>query len=151
MKHYLTFTSVLGAITLTEEDGALTALDFSSADDFEKTQTPFLLDVKKQLDEYFEGKRRIFSIPLVLHGTEFQKRVWKALETIEYGTVISYQELAEMVGNNKASRAVGGANNKNPIPIIIPCHRVIGKNGKLVGYGGGLWIKEKLLNLERGV
>lgn len=150
MKNYLTFTSILGAITLTEEDGALTALDFSSADGFEKKQTPFLLDVKKQLEEYFEGKRKNFSIPLVLHGTDFQKRVYKALETIEYGTTISYQELAAMVGNIKASRAVGGANNKNPIPIIIPCHRVIGKNGKLVGYGGGLWIKEKLLNLERG-
>lgn len=111
----------------------------------------YLLQTQMELEEYFAGKRKTFSVPLSLHGTPFQKKVWTALCTIPYGETRSYSEIAEAVGNPKACRAVGMANNKNPILIIVPCHRVIGKNGSLVGYGGGLPIKEKLLKLEKTI
>lgn len=101
-----------------------------------------------QLQEYFFGKRKTFDLPLAIEGTEFQIKVWKALSEIPYGTTCSYKDIAIKIGNCKASRAVGMANNKNPIPIIVPCHRVIGASGKLVGYAGGLNIKQKLLNVE---
>jgi len=107
-------------------------------------------DVVSQLEEYFEGRRREFQLALAPEGTPFQLRVWKALLDIPYGETISYGELAERIGQPSASRAVGLANGSNPIPIVIPCHRVIGSNGKLTGYGGGLAIKERLLALERG-
>lgn len=103
---------------------------------------------EKQLDQYFSGKRRAFDLPLSPHGTDFQRRVWKALQTIPYGQTISYAELARRVGNPRASRAVGLANGRNPLSIIVPCHRVIGADGSLTGYGGGLAIKESLLRLE---
>lgn len=99
--------------------------------------------------EYFNGQRKSFDLPLNPKGTEFQKKVWNALLNIPYGSTCSYKDIAVNIGNEKACRAVGGANNKNPIFIIIPCHRVIGKNGSLVGYGGGLDIKLKLLELEQ--
>lgn len=101
-----------------------------------------------QLQEYFEGKRHSFDVPLDLYGTPFQKRVWQALQTISYGETRSYKEIAQHIGAPKAVRAIGGANNQNPIPIIIPCHRVIGSNGAMVGYGGGLEKKEWLLSIE---
>ena len=102
-----------------------------------------------QLREYFAGKRTGFDLPLAPEGTQFQRSVWRKLQDIPYGRTISYGELARKVGNPKASRAVGAANGQNPIPIVIPCHRVIGANGKLTGFGGGLPIKEALLALER--
>ncbi|HEV2201095.1 MAG TPA: methylated-DNA--[protein]-cysteine S-methyltransferase [Bryobacteraceae bacterium] len=102
----------------------------------------------RQLREYFSGRRREFDVPLEPSGTAFQKAVWRRLEEIPYGATISYGELARRVGNPKASRAVGAANGKNPLPIVVPCHRVIGANGKLVGFGGGLPIKRALLELE---
>ena len=102
-----------------------------------------------QLNEYFAGKRKVFDFPLVMPGTPFQQAAWKALRTIPYGETVSYQEEAERIGRPTAIRAVARANGDNPISIVIPCHRVIGKNGKLVGYGGGLWRKEKLLALEQ--
>jgi methylated-DNA-[protein]-cysteine S-methyltransferase len=102
----------------------------------------------RQLGEYFSGKRRKFDIPLNPSGTEFQQAVWEALLSIPYGETRSYKQVAEMVGNPKGSRAVGMANNKNPISIIIPCHRVIGSNGALIGYAGGLDMKKGLLELE---
>lgn len=102
-----------------------------------------------QMDEYFAGKRKVFDLPLVMQGTPFQQAVWKELITIPYGETISYQEEAERIGRPTAVRAVARANGENPISIVIPCHRVIGKNGNLVGYGGGLWRKERLLDLER--
>ncbi len=107
-------------------------------------------DVGTQLMEYFDGRRRQFDLPLAPNGTPFQQRVWKALLDIPYGETISYGELAARIGRRSASRAVGLANGSNPLPIVIPCHRVIGSNGKLTGYGGGLAIKERLLALERG-
>jgi methylated-DNA-[protein]-cysteine S-methyltransferase len=103
----------------------------------------------RQLDEYFEGLRQKFSIPLLLEGTDFQKAVWRQLQKIPFGRTASYGDVARAVGRPKAFRAVGNANNKNPIPLIIPCHRVIGSDGKLVGFGGGIWRKEWLLNHEK--
>jgi len=102
-----------------------------------------------QLDEYFRGKRKVFHLPLLLDGTAFQKKVWQELEKIPYGKTLAYSDIAAMVGNPRAVRAVGGANNRNPVSIIVPCHRVIGKDGTLTGYGGGLWRKEWLLEHEK--
>jgi methylated-DNA-[protein]-cysteine S-methyltransferase len=104
----------------------------------------------RQLDEYFKGKRQKFSIPLLLDGTDFQKAVWRQLQKIPFGQTASYGEVARAIGNPRAFRAVGNANNKNDIPIIIPCHRVIGSDGKLVGFGSGIWRKEWLLDHEKG-
>lgn len=105
-------------------------------------------DALSQLDRYFNGSLTRFSLEYSLTGTPFQQRVWQALAKVPYGTTISYGELARRVGNAKAARAVGMANAKNPLPIVIPCHRVIGKNGTLTGFGGGLDVKQKLLALE---
>jgi methylated-DNA-[protein]-cysteine S-methyltransferase len=101
-----------------------------------------------QLDEYFSKKRKKFDIPIELDGTDFQKKVWEALQNIPYGETRSYGEIASVTGNSKASRAVGMANNRNPIAIIVPCHRVIGHDGSLTGYAGGLELKQALLDLE---
>lgn len=113
-------------------------------------QTTELLSMATiQLDEYFQGKRTVFSLPFKLIGTTFQLAVWKELQNIPYGQTISYKEIAQKINKPKAYRAVGMANNKNPLPIIIPCHRVIGSNGKLIGYAGGLKLKNYLLELEQ--
>jgi methylated-DNA-[protein]-cysteine S-methyltransferase len=111
-------------------------------------ESPRCDEVVRQLDEYFAQKRREFDLPLALHGTPFQQTVWAELQSIPYGVTISYRELAERIGKPAAIRAVGGANATNPIPIIVPCHRVIGADGSLTGYGGGIQIKEQLLRLE---
>jgi len=108
-----------------------------------------LVQAKQQLGEYFKGERHEFELPLAATGTEFQTNVWRALTTIPFGDTWSYQDLANAINNPKAVRAVGLANGKNPISIIVPCHRVIGKNGKLTGYAGGVEIKQKLLELEQ--
>ncbi|HLH39954.1 MAG TPA: methylated-DNA--[protein]-cysteine S-methyltransferase [Bryobacteraceae bacterium] len=105
-------------------------------------------EASRQLREYFAGKREQFDLPIAPEGTAFQRGVWRRLREIPYGETISYGELAKRVGNPKASRAVGAANGQNPIPIVIPCHRVIGASGKLTGFGGGLPIKQALLELE---
>lgn len=102
-----------------------------------------------EINEYINGERKNFSIPFILEGTEFQKKVWNQLIKIPYGTTKTYKQIAELIGNPKACRAVGNANNKNPIAIVVPCHRVIGTNGKLIGYAGGLDMKEKLLEIEK--
>jgi methylated-DNA-[protein]-cysteine S-methyltransferase len=107
-----------------------------------------LSDCTKQLDEYFNRKRKSFNLKLDLTGTDFQKKVWNELLKIPFGQTCSYLDMAKKLGDKMALRAVGNANGKNPIAIIIPCHRVIGSNGKLIGYGGGLWRKKWLLNLE---
>ena len=113
-------------------------------------QTTELLSMATiQLDEYFQGKRTTFSLPFKLTGTLFQLAVWKELQNIPYGKTTSYKEIAQKINKPKAYRAVGMANNKNPLPIIIPCHRVIGSNGKLIGYAGGLNLKNYLLELEK--
>jgi methylated-DNA-[protein]-cysteine S-methyltransferase len=113
-----------------------------------RSDDPYLFGIFDQFKEYFAGTRREFDVPLDIEGTDFQKRVWNELQKIPYGKTISYKSLSEKLGDVKAIRAVGKANGQNPIAIIIPCHRVIGANGNLVGYASGLAIKEKLLHLE---
>lgn len=109
---------------------------------------PTIKECAKQLDEYFNGKRKSFDLKFDLTGTDFQKKVWNELLKIPFGKTCSYLDLAKKLGNKMSLRAVGNANGKNPVAIIIPCHRVIGSNGKLVGYGGGLWRKKWLLDFE---
>lgn len=145
------YSSPVGSIVLAEKDNALTHVLFGSAIPlgYVCRETPFLQLAWQQLQDYFAGQRQQFDLPLDPAGTPYQQKVWTALQTIPYGQTASYLEIAIRAGNAKACRAVGMANHNNPIAIIIPCHRVIGKNGKLVGYGGGLDIKEFLLNLEQ--
>ncbi len=117
---------------------------------YEETQDcEVVLKLKNQLDSYFKGELKTFDVPIEMKGTDFQKKVWQALISIPYGTTASYKEIAIKIGNEKASRAVGLANNKNPILLIVPCHRIIGSSGKLVGYAGGLDMKKELLDLEK--
>jgi methylated-DNA-[protein]-cysteine S-methyltransferase len=111
-------------------------------------RNPLLLEAARQLRAYFAGALREFSLPLDIEGTEFQKRVWGQVAAIPYGETRSYLQIATAIGSPRAVRAVGAANGANPVPIVIPCHRVIGANGKLVGYGGGLTLKQRLLELE---
>ncbi len=144
--------SPVGEIVIIEDKGKIVEIDIAKnnkLDNIEEKDTELLLQTEKQLKEYFEGKRFDFEIPLNPTGTEFMQSVWKALEQIPYGETRTYKEIADAVGNPKASRAVGMANHRNPIPIIIPCHRVIGSNNKLVGYGLGLDMKQYLLELEK--
>lgn len=152
MEKFLVYqTKRIGRLLLTEEDGALTRIDFiKDADDAPCGGQPnrFLRSVARQLDEYFEGARREFEVPLKLKGTEFQLRVWSVLQTIPYGATASYGEVARAAGSPKGARAVGMANHVNPVAIIVPCHRVIGADGKLVGFGGGLDKKRYLLDME---
>lgn len=153
MTQTLYFDSPLGLMMAQEEDGALIALDFipGTRPNDNLAETPILLEAKRQVLEYFAGKRRDFDLPLAPKGTPFQQRVWQALCAIPYGQTRSYGQIAAAVGNPKAGRAVGGANHRNPISLVQPCHRVIGSSGRLVGYGGGLDKKEALLALERRV
>lgn len=150
MAYYLIHKTPLGNITLVEDKGRLTSLFFGVPFGISNSLpcTPLLLAACRQLDEYFAGNRRVFTLPLAPSGTPFQLQCWEALCRIPYGETISYAEEARMIGNPKACRAVGMANNRNQLPILIPCHRVIGKNGRLIGYGGGLHIKEFLLDHE---
>lgn len=145
----------VGTVVIKETDGAITMLSInrsvekSDTDSFTAADTPLLQEAKRQLSEYFAGKRKQFDLPVRPQGTAFQQKVWGALRQIPYGETRSYGEVAAAVGNPKASRAVGGANHQNPIMIVIPCHRVIGADGSLTGFGGGLWVKEYLLSLEK--
>lgn len=141
--------SPIGRILIEEDGEAITTLKIDSYSQEKEEKTELLLDTKKQLQEYFAGSRRKFSLPVKLCGTDFQCKVWNALCQIPYGETRSYSEIAAQIGNPKACRAIGGANNKNPVMIVVPCHRVIGADGSLVGFGGGLPAKEYLLNLER--
>jgi len=153
---YFTITpSPYGDIALTANDEGLTALSFQQGaspliiDDSYIESAEKFITVCKQLDEYFAGERNEFNLPLAPHGTPFQQRVWQALATIKQGDTQSYLWIAKKINNEKAVRAVGTANGKNPIALIIPCHRVIGANGKLTGYAGGLGLKAKLLMHEK--
>ena len=146
------YDSPLGSILIKENGSAITHLYFSDeviSPDAVCRESDLLKKAAVQLSEYFAGERRQFDLPLALNGTTFQLRVWKALQDIPYGQTRSYGQIAQATGNQKASRAVGMANSKNPVSIIVPCHRVIGANGKLVGYGGGLKRKAYLLELEK--
>lgn len=144
------FNSSLGLLKIKEDQGSIVEVSPTSKKEELETETSLVIEnAILQLKEYFAGSRKEFELPIKMHGTEFQKKVWQALLDIPYGKTASYKEIAEYIGNPKACRAVGGANNKNPLIILVPCHRVIGSNGHLVGFGGGLEMKEKLLNLEK--
>lgn len=143
------YHSPLGDMELDYEEDAVTALKMAAKKAVGEAPVGLALAVFRELDEYFQGKRKTFDIPLRTHGTAFQEKVWAALRAIPYGEVRSYKEVAEAIGHPKAYRAVGMANNANPIFIIVPCHRVIGSDGSLIGYGGGLPMKKALLSLEK--
>jgi len=156
MKYYYTvMESPVGDITLISDADSLCAIywpnqkpDSKKFPELEKKDSKVLRSAIKQLSSYFKGKRKEFDLPLRPLGTEFQEQVWQALTTIGYGETVSYGDIANHIKNPKAVRAVGAAIGRNPISIIIPCHRVIGSNGKLTGFAGGLSTKEFLLNLE---
>ncbi len=139
------------ALTLTADEDSLLHIDFGAQhpDGAVLRQNPVLTLAALQLQEYFAGQRQQFALPLKPAGTEFQKLVWRALTRIPYGSTSTYKELAEAIGNPKASRAVGSACHRNPLPVVIPCHRVIGSSGSLTGYAGGLELKAALLKLEQ--
>ena len=151
---YTWFDSPVGSLLLAGSSAGLKLVSFGaghrarSVDPEWQLDNSAFLEVVDQLQSYFAGERKNFELPLVLQGTDFQKRVWTALQKIPYGETISYKKLAETVGSPKAVRAVGAASGANPIPIIIPCHRVIGQDGSLTGFGGGLPLKKRLLELE---
>lgn len=157
MLNNATMNSPVGRLTLVANERALVAIlwendptgrvALSLATQNERNQ--ILIEAKRQLTEYFNGERRVFDLPTEPSGTQFQQKVWMALREIPFGTTRSYGELARSIGSPKASRAVGAANGKNPLSIIVPCHRVIGSNGKLTGFAGGLETKARLLQLEK--
>ncbi|ADL50287.1 methylated-DNA--[protein]-cysteine S-methyltransferase [Clostridium cellulovorans] len=154
MRSSVVIETIIGKIVITEENHTITNVDLyrdAVIENFFQKETPLLKKAVKQLEDYFKGTLKEFDLPLAPNGTKFQQSVWRALQDIPYGETKSYGEVARSIGNPKAARAVGMANNRNPIAIFIPCHRVIGVNGKLVGYGGGIDIKEILLGLEKSV
>ena len=147
------YHSEVGYLTILSDDYYIRKISFGKSGPDPSTEWhpdhPLLLEVEQQLIEYFDGKRQTFTLPIAFNGTPFQIAVWNTLQQIPYGEMITYGTLAQMIGKPKAARAVGGGCNKNPIAIIIPCHRVIGANGSLTGFGGGITVKEKLLALEQ--
>ncbi|MCQ2560486.1 MAG: methylated-DNA--[protein]-cysteine S-methyltransferase [Clostridia bacterium] len=175
MRHAIFVESPIGMLQLAEKDGELTHLLFTWESPYRKTsftyngektvpiiqkirgkveyaeveETPVLAEAKKQLQEYFAGERKVFELPLAPEGTDFQCKCWEGLRTIPYGETRDYKYIATYAGNPAACRAAGGANHNNPISIIVPCHRVVGSNGTLTGFGGGLDAKAYLLNLEQ--
>lgn len=151
MKNIFVYRTKIGLVAIEDNGTEITDVNVVSEDQInEMNETELLKKAAMQLEEYLEGKRNSFDLPLNPKGTEFQKKVWAALCDIPYGETRSYKQIAEAVDNPKGCRAVGMANNKNPIMIFIPCHRVLGSNGSLTGYAGGLDMKEKLLSLEKG-
>ncbi|MEE0451757.1 methylated-DNA--[protein]-cysteine S-methyltransferase [Peptacetobacter sp.] len=151
MINYFCYDTEIGRIKISEKDEKIIGLGFSDykkENEIEK-ETDAIRKTYLQLKEYLSGKRKNFDIEIEMIGTEFQKKVWKELLNIPYGETRSYKDIAIAIGNEKACRAVGNANNKNPIAIIVPCHRVVGSNGSMTGYAGGLNIKEKLLKIEK--
>ena len=151
MINYYFYETIIGYLTISADEQGITDVSFGKRNPVHAVcqETPVIKQAVSELQEYFEGRRREFTVPLHPQGTDFQLRVWQVLRTIPYGKTWSYKQVATAAGNPNASRAVGMANNRNPIAIIIPCHRVIGANGCLVGYAGGLDVKEKLLQIEQ--
>lgn len=152
MKNVFFYQTDIGKLGIVQEGQAITNIYFqdeSIPKDFIELETELIKEAGQQIQEYFAGQRKDFTIPLAPNGTPFMQSVWKALLEIPYGETRSYKDIAERIENPKAVRAVGLANNRNPLPVVIPCHRVIGANGKLIGYGGGLDIKILLLELEK--
>lgn len=146
------YESAIGRIGITENEGKITKVHIADDElpkDMQLCETPLLKEAVKQLESYFAGELKEFTLPLEPCGTAFMKKVWAALCEIPYGKTATYGDIAGKVGKPKAARAVGHANNRNPIPIFIPCHRVVGADGSLTGYRGGLEMKKKLLDLEK--
>ncbi|UCE55268.1 MAG: methylated-DNA--[protein]-cysteine S-methyltransferase [Desulfobacterales bacterium] len=151
MKTFKThYKSPIGTVEIEGPQDSILNLNFVDQAHSDDDDLPSCIkECAKQIDEYFQGNRKTFSLNLIMQGTDFQKSVWRQLRKIPYGTTASYGEVAVAIGNPTACRAVGSANGKNPISIIVPCHRVIGSDGTLTGYGGGLWRKEWLLKHEK--
>lgn len=147
-QHTAYFQSPIGALEIIGSENGVSSVLFVDHAAATRAIPACLQDCVLQLEEYFKRKRRSFALKLDLHGTDFQIRVWQELLTIPFGKTVSYLDIALALGDRKSIRAVGGANGRNPICIIVPCHRVIGSNGSLIGYGGGLWRKEWLLQFE---
>ena len=151
MKYYHYYESSIGKLVIVHNDRGITNLYLAHLLQIENAiqeETDLIKEAVKQLDEYFNGLRQSFDLPLAPAGTHFQQKVWQALRNIPCGKTYSYKQIAEQIDNPKASRAIGMANNKNPILLLIPCHRVIGGNGKLVGFAAGLEVTKHLLTLE---
>ena len=141
--------SPVGNLSLVEQDNQLVGVKYTENDLTQIPENEIIILAKNQLDEYFAGQRREFTLPVNPVGTEFQQRVWQELSLIPYGTTMSYQEVANRLGDPKCIRAAATANGKNPLAIIIPCHRVIGSSGEMTGYAGGIQRKKDLLTLEK--
>ena len=155
MIFFQTIDSPVGPLLLAASDAGLHAIEFAEnrhpvkrSTDWQEGDHPLLAQAHRQLDEYFAGTRNAFDLPLSPQGTDFQRKVWNTLASIPYGQTISYAQLAQRIGKPSAMRAVGAANGRNPLPIVLPCHRVIGADGSLTGFGGGLPTKQFLLQLE---
>jgi methylated-DNA-[protein]-cysteine S-methyltransferase len=151
MSEQISVSSPIGRLTLVASEGGLCAVDWGATGRPRRHDNPVLRAAATQLEEYFAGTRRVFDLPLDLRGTSFQLRVWNALAGIPYATTVRYGEQAHRLGMPRAARAVGAANGSNPLPIVLPCHRVIGADGSLTGYGGGLEVKRRLLAHEAAV
>lgn len=151
MREETYFRSPIGILKITIEEEALVGLNLIQEEFFDLSlkKCPVAVEVERQLVEFFSGKRKEFQLPIHFKGTSFQQKVWNALMKIPYGETKSYQEIAIEIENPKAVRAVGMANHQNPVMIVVPCHRVIGKNGTLTGYAGGIEVKQYLLELEK--
>ena len=143
------YKTKIGYITIEEQNGEIVEINFGKSMDLNQSENELLQDTYREIVEYLDKKRKVFTIPFKISGTEFQRSVYKELLKIPYGETRSYKDIAKSIGNEKAYRAIGNANNKNKVPIIIPCHRVIGTNNSLVGYAGGIEIKKFLLELEK--
>ena len=150
MINYAFYPFKFGVLKIGYDAGAVVSLDRVTQPEADHLPCPLTEKAFAQITEYLTGQRKVFDFPYILSGTPFQKRVWQALCDIPYGETRSYKQIAEAVGNPKACRAVGMANHHNPMMIVVPCHRVVGANGKLAGYAGGLEMKSALLVLERG-
>ena len=151
MKKALFVSTIIGEVGIVEEDGKITNIFFGGAvkpKQFELSSTPLLEQAAEQIKEYFSGKRKAFDFPINLKGTPFQIKVWEALRTIPFGQTATYKDIAKLIGNEKGFRAVGLACGKNPILLVVPCHRIISQDGKIGGFTGGINAKIKLLNLE---
>lgn len=146
--YYGYYASPIGLIEIGSTAAGVTSLSFVEGWRADFDSHPTLDEAIRQLTEYFDGKRYAFDLPLALHGTQFQREVWQQLLKVPFGQMVSYQGIANAIGRPRAARAVGAANGSNPISIVVPCHRVVGSDGSLTGYGGGLWRKEWLLRHE---
>lgn len=151
MKSIYYYNYQICKLGIVEEDGYITRILFEKLEDdsYIVNESPLIKEANFQLQDYFNGKLKEFDLPLLIRGTDFEKKVYKALLNIPYGQTRSYKDIAEEIGHPKAYRAVGSTNNKNPLPVIVPCHRVIGSKGNLVGYAGGIKLKNQLLELEK--